>query len=151
MIVFFSMTCHTKAAAHRLHVLLGEDLVELKVVEGYTEADLNWQIEDSRANLEQRNQAPLPTLANPVDVSQAEVLYLGFPLWWGIPPKIIDVFLRSHDLGQVPVLPFCTSGSSPMGEADAYLAKTYPQVNWKKGLRFHQGLTDEEIRAWAAQ
>lgn len=144
------MTCHTKAAAHRLHELLGDDLAQLEVVDGYTPADLNWQIEDSRANLEQRGKAPLPKLAKRVDLGQAEVLYLGFPLWWGIPPKIIDVFLQSHDLGKMRVLPFCTSGSSPVDEADEYLAKNYPQVNWKKGLRFHQGLSDEEIRTWAS-
>lgn len=150
MIVYFSATGHTEGAAKRLHEVLEEDLARLEPALAYSQADLDWTVENCRANREQRDQAPVPELGNRVELDDTSKLYLGFPIWWGIPARLIDAFLQSYDLGQRLVLPFCSSGSSPISEAQTYLTRHYPQVNWGKGLRYTRSLTDEQIRAWAA-
>lgn len=150
MIVYFSASGHTQGAAERLHELLGGSLARLEAAESYSPADLDWTVEDCRANREQRDQAPLPDLATRLDLHQEHVIYLGFPIWWGIPPKLVDVFLKNHDLSEIRVLPFCTSGSSPVSQAEDYLARNYPQINWQPGLRFNRSLTESQIRTWAS-
>ncbi|MGJ9529465.1 flavodoxin [Actinotignum sp. GS-2025a] len=149
MIIYLSETGMTEKAAQRLRGIVGGDAVRIKVAQPYTDADLDWRVEDSRANLEQHGKLPAPELAEPVDLGGATEVFLGFPIWWGIPPKVVDSFLTSHDLGKARAHPFCTSGSSPMDEAEEYLRSAFPQIAWAKGLRFHDGLTEEDIRSWA--
>ncbi|MFG6161350.1 flavodoxin [Actinotignum sp. GS-2025g] len=149
MIIYFSETGMTEKAAQRLQGIVGGDAVRIAAAQPYTDADLDWQVEDSRANLEQHGKLPAPKLAAPVDLGGTTEVFLGFPIWWGIPPKVVDSFLSSHDLGNARVHPFCTSGSSPMDEAEEYLRSAFPNIKWAKGLRFHDGLTEEDIRAWA--
>ncbi|MDY5147903.1 flavodoxin [Actinotignum sp. GS-2025a] len=149
MIIYFSETGITKKAAQRLQSIVGVDVVRIEAAQPYTYADLDWRVENSRANLEQHGKLPAPELAEPVDFGGATEVFLGFPIWWGIPPKVVDSFLSSHDLGNARVHPFCTSGSSPMGAAEEYLRSAFPQIAWTHGLRFHDGLTEEDIRSWA--
>ena len=46
-----------------------------------------------------------------------DVVFLGFPIWWYNAPMIIDTFLESYDFAGKTVIPFCTSGGSPIGVA----------------------------------
>ncbi|MGJ9429221.1 flavodoxin [Actinotignum sp. GS-2025b] len=149
MIIYFSETGITEKAAERLQDIVGGEAVRIAAAQPYTNEDLDWRVDDSRANLEQHGKLPAPELAAPVDLGGATDIFLGFPIWWGIPPKVVDSFVNSHDLGKARVHPFCTSGSSPMDEATEYLRSTFPQIAWAPGLRFHSGLSDEEIRTWA--
>ena len=149
MIIYFSETGTTEKAAERLQGIVGGEAVRIAAAQPYTNEDLDWRVEDSRANLEQHGKIAAPGLAEPVELGGATEVFLGFPIWWGIPPKVVDSFVSSHKLGNARVHPFCTSGSSPMDEAEDYLRSAFPQIAWTNGLRFHDGLSDEEIRAWA--
>ena len=73
----------------------------------YTSEDLNYSNDDCRANQEQNDPAARPaitgTLENPEDY---DVVFLGYPIWWGQAPKVIYTFLESCDFGNATIVPF---------------------------------------------
>ena len=83
------------------------------------------------------------------NVAQYDTILLGFPIWWGQAPRLIETFVEAHDLSGKTILPFCTSGSSGYGQTGEILAAlTDETVTWLAGRRFPAGATVEEIAAW---
>ena len=75
------------------------------------------------------------------------VVFIGYPIWWDLAPRIINTFIESHSLKGKTVVPFATSGGSSIGNSATVLKKTYPDLNWKEGRLLNR--TDEKaIRAW---
>ena len=59
-----------------------------------------------------------------------EVIFLGYPIWWGDAPKIISTFLESYDLTGKTIVPFCTSGSSGIGSSASALESLTSGAQW---------------------
>ncbi|MBS5586757.1 MAG: NAD(P)H-dependent oxidoreductase, partial [Clostridiales bacterium] len=104
----------------------------------------------SRANREMNDETSRPALKATVEnVAQYDTILLGFPIWWGQAPRLIETFIEAHDLSGKTILPFCTSGGSGYGQTDEILAAlTAETVTWLEGRRFPAGATVEEIAAW---
>lgn len=111
VIAYFSCTGTTKAAAEKLSHVLQVPAFEIKAQTPYTTADLNWHDDQSRANQEQNDPMARPTF-EPLSLPDFDVLFLGYPTWWGIPPRVVESFAESLDLKDKTVVPFATSGSS---------------------------------------
>lgn len=75
-----------------------------------------------------------------------DIIFLGYPIWWGIAPKIIYTFLESYDLSGKTIIPFCTSGSSDVGSSDSNLHGLAPKAEWKPGKRFASNSTVETVQ-----
>ena len=74
---------------------------------------------------------------------------IGFPIWWGQAPRLIETFIEAHDLSGKTVLTFCTSGGSGYGQTGEILsALTDDTVNWIEGTRFSPGASADEIADW---
>ena len=85
---------------------------------------------------EQKDPAARPRIAGqPLDLSQYGTIYLGYPIWWGTAPRIINTFLDSYDLTGKTIRPFCTSGSSGIETSVADIRAAVPEVNVTAGLR----------------
>lgn len=83
------------------------------------------------------------------NVAQYDTILLGFPIWWGQAPRLIETFIEAHDLSGKTILPFCTSGGSGYGQTGEILAAlTDETVTWLAGRRFPAGTPAEEIAAW---
>lgn len=135
LVAFFSATGTTKAAATRLAKQYDARLWEIEPAEPYTAADLDWRNDKSRSSLEMNNPEERPTIKQCTDVTPYDTIYVGFPIWWGICPRIINSWL-DNNLSQLEgktLIPFATSGSSSISEAETYLKKTYPTLKWGKG------------------
>ena len=76
-----------------------------------------------------------------------DTVYLGFPIWWNQAPRLINTFLEKYNLSGKTVIPFATSGSSSISNAESELRKAYPDVNWQKG-KLMNGVTEEDIKNW---
>ena len=114
LIVYFSATNNTENIANHIKTTLGDDadLFEIVPETPYTSADLNYNT-DCRANREQNDANARPAISGSVEnMKQYDVIFLGYPIWWGQAPKIMYTFLESYDLNGKTVVPFCTSGSS---------------------------------------
>jgi hypothetical protein len=81
------------------------------------------------------------------NIGTYDVVFIGYPIWWDLAPRIINTFIEGHSLKGKTVVPFATSGGSSIGNSATVLKKTYPDLNWKEGRLLNR--TDEKaIRAW---
>ena len=148
-VIYFSCTGNTRTAAERIRDLTGADLIELVPEQPYTSQDLDYNDESCRANQEQKDPAARPRIAGqPLDLSQYGTIYLGYPIWQGTAPRIINTFLDSYDLTGKTIRPFCTSGSSGIETSVADIRAAAPEVNVTAGLH----ITDpdgSDVKAWA--
>lgn len=135
-VIYFSCTGNTRTAAERIRDMTGADLYELTPEQPYTSQDLSYNNDACRASQEQKDPAARPRIAGqPLDLSQYGTIYLGYPIWWGTAPRIINTFLDTYDLTGKTVKPFCTSGSSGIETSVADIRAAVPEVNVTAGLR----------------
>lgn len=150
LVAYFSATGNTKAVAERIASAVGADTWEIAPKEAYTAADLDWTDDSSRSSRENADTGARPELkAKMAAIDGYDVLYVGYPVWWGVAPRIILTFLESHNLDGKTVIPFCTSASSPLGESDVLLHKHAPKAGWKAGKRFSEHPSKGEVEEWA--
>ncbi len=150
-VIYFSCTGNTRTAAERIRDLTGADLIELVPEQPYTSQDLDYNDESCRANQEQKDPAARPRIAGqPLDLSQYGTIYLGYPIWQGTAPRIINTFLDSYDLTGKTIRPFCTSGSSGIETSVADIRAAAPGVDVTAGLRIADP-DGSDVKAWARE
>ena len=118
LVAYFSASGVTAKVSARLAEAADADLFEIRPVEPYTQADLNWMDKKSRSTLEMQDRSCRPAIANRVEtMAQYDTVFVGFPVWWYREPSIIDTFLEAYDFSGKTLIPFCTSGGSGLGES----------------------------------
>lgn len=148
-IVYFSATGNTEQVAQYIQEATNGTLIEIVPQEEYTDNDLNYGNEDSRTSREQNSNDARPTIANDIDVSSYDVIYLGYPIWWGDAPKIILTFLDEVDLSGKTVIPFCTSGGSGIESSIETLKNYKPSIHWIDGKRL--SISKSDVVDWINQ
>jgi flavodoxin len=150
LVAYFSASGVTAKVAKKLSNAIGADLFEIKPAEPYTSADLDWTNKKSRSSVEMADKSSRPAIANKVaDMSQYDVVFVGFPIWWYREPSIIDTFMESYDFSDKQVVPFATSGSSEMGDSGSIMQKLAPKAKVDSGKRFSSGVSEADLKAWA--
>lgn len=147
-VVFFSRTGHTKDIAQKVAKQTGADLLEYQAAQPYTDDDIDWHNDNSRANSEMNDSSARPAIANQLDLSNYDTIYLGYPIWWGKAARVTDTLLDTGALDGKTVYPFCTSGSSPIDQSTTELKQIRPAVNWQPGRRFGAGASQNEVNSW---
>ena len=139
----------TKAVGKEIARIAGADFFEIVPREPYTSDDLNWMDKRSRSSLEMNDPAARPEIAREVaDMAAYDTVIVGFPIWWGVAPRIMETFLESYDFSGKTIVPFCTSGGSGVGRSDTALHKRVGgDVNWTKGVQINRP-DENEIRKW---
>lgn len=117
--------------------------------EKYTKGDLNWMNKRSRSSMEMKDPEARPAIAlKLVNMDEFDTIILGYPIWWGLAPRIIETFLESYDMEGKTIIPFCTSGGSGIGNSDTELHKNVSgNVKWKKGAQINRP-NEKAIRSW---
>lgn len=147
LVVYFSATGTTKRVAETVASIMNADLYEIVPAQPYSEADLNYEDESSRAYTEQHDSAARPAIGGEaLSLDDYGRIYLGYPIWFDQAPRIINTFLESYDLSQKTIIPFCTSNSSEIDNSVAALSDTVACKKWLKGYRFGADATEEDIR-----
>ena len=149
LIAYFSATNNTKGIANHLNDILDADLYEIVPEQPYTSDDLNYNDSSSRSSLEMNDPNARPTISGGVDdMEQYNVIFLGYPIWWGQAPKIISTFLESYDLSGKTIVPFCTSGSSGIGSSATNLHSLASAATWMDGQRFSGSASRSTVESW---
>ena len=148
VVVVFSATGNTRGVAGKIAALTGADLREIVPAQPYTDADLNYSDGGSRTSKEQNDPDARPEIAEEISLEGYDTVYLGYPIWWGKAPRILCSFVEGHDFDGKTVIPFCTSGSSDIGQSDDALAELAGSGNWLQGKRFPGSVTEETLKAW---
>ena len=149
LVVYFSMTGTTRGVAEKIAAITGADIYEIKAAQEYTSDDLNYNDSETRATVEQKDPTVRPEIgSDPVSLDGYTTVYIGYPIWWGEEPRIMDTFVESCNYDGKTVIPFCTSGSSSIGNSGKNLAANAGSGNWLDGQRFSGSTTEDELRGW---
>ena len=131
LIVYFSATGNTKAAAQSLAKEMNADLFEIVPEQPYTSADLDWRDKQSRSTIEMKDKSSRPAIKGRCEnIADYDVVWIGFPVWWYTCPTIINTFIEAHDLSGKTLNVFATSGGSGVTGSANDLKKAYPQYTW---------------------
>lgn len=149
LVVYFSCTNTTKGIADRIVEATDAATWRIEPEVAYTSEDLNYNNSSSRANREQNDPSARPAIKGKCEnLADYDVVFLGYPIWWGKAPKVIFTFLESHDLSGKTVVPFCTSHSSGIGSSDTDLHRLATGAEWKQGRRFSGNESIETVEKW---
>ncbi len=149
LVVYFSATGTTKGVAEKIAAITGADTYEIIAAEPYSDADLNWNDRNSRTTLEQNDKSVRPGIGSEaIDLSGYTTVYVGYPIWWGEEPRIMDTFAESYDFSGKTMIPFCTSGSSGIGSSGKNLEKLTSGATWLDGKRFGGSVSETDLQAW---
>lgn len=152
LVVYYSATGSTKAAAETIAETLGADIFEIVPAEPYTSEDLDWTDENSRVTREHEDETLRTVELESAVVENWEYydkVFIGYPIWWGIAAWPVDGFVTANDFTGKIVIPFCTSASSGLGESGELLAELAGTGDWQEGKRFRSGADEAEIAEWA--
>lgn len=149
LVAYFSRTGHTEVIAQHIIELTGADSFVIEAAIPYSDEDIEYNT-DCRANREQNDKTVRPEIAGKVDnIRQYDTIYLGYPIWWGQEPRIIDTFLESYDLSGITIIPFCTSASSGISQSESNIKGLGVQLgDVLPGRRFAIGSGKEEVKEW---
>lgn len=149
LVVVFSATGTTKNVAKKIAEIENADFYEIEPKEEYTTADLNWNDRNSRSTKEQNDPKSRPEIGSEkISVKEYKKIYIGFPIWWGEEPRIVDTFVESYDFSDITMIPFCTSSSSGIGRSGQNLADNAKSGNWLDGKRFSGSVSETEVKNW---
>ena len=149
LVVYFSCTNTTKGVAEHIASVTESGMFRIEPEEPYTSADLDYNNSSSRANREQNDPSARPAIAGSLEnLSDYDIVFLGYPIWWGKAPKIIFTFLESYNFAGKTIVPFCTSHSSGIGSSDTDLHALAAQATWMQGRRFGGNASESDVREW---
>ena len=149
LVVYFSATGTTKDVAKVIASITDGDLYRITPVQEYTSYDLDYNDSNSRTSKEQNDPSVRPEIgSDPVSLEGYNTIYIGYPIWWGEEPRIMDTFVESYDFEGITMIPFCTSASSGIGSSGKNLADNAGSGNWLEGQRFGSGASEEDIQTW---
>ena len=134
LVAYFSASGTTARVAEEIASAIDADLYEICPEVPYSSADLNWMDKKSRSSVEMNDPSSRPAIAAPVqDMEQYDTVFIGFPVWWYVEPRIVDTFLESYDFSGKTLIPFATSGGSGIEQAQRSLQSHCPAASWAKG------------------
>ncbi len=148
LVTYFSATGTTENAAKKIASVTGADIMPIQPVQKYTAADLDWTNRQSRSSLEMNNLNSRPEIEAPSkNISEYDVVFIGYPIWWNLAPTVVNTFIESNDLTGKTVIPFATSGGDGIGNSASKLKSQYPNLNWKEG-KLLNGTSEKAIEQW---
>jgi flavodoxin len=149
IVVYFSRTGNTEKAAEHLINITGADSYVIEAKVPYTDDDIAYNVSTCRANQEQNDKTVRPAIADPItSIDSYDTIFIGYPIWWGQEPRIIDTFLESYDFSEKTVIPFCTSASSGISVSERNIAELVTIGKQLTGKRFSASASEDDIRSW---
>ena len=148
LVAFFSAESgRTASVAKTLANAIGADLFEIKPEKPYTSSDLNYMNPLARCNREHITKKAVPTTGKVDGFEQYDTVLIGFPIWYGCAPSVVNSFCEQYDFTGKKVAAFATSGGSPIGKT---LEKLQPYIKNGKVLdaRLFNNADKDELRRW---
>jgi len=161
VVLYFSATGTTKGAAQRIKKATKGKMISIKAADPYTAADLDYGDDESQVTKEHESagspakSSVRPKISNLKSikkaVKKADVVYIGYPIWWGEAPHIVYTLVEGVSLKGKTVVPFSTSISSGLGSSAKHLktkAKISSKMKWLKGRNFYDIPSQKTVNKW---
>ncbi len=151
LVAYFSVGGTTAKAAKDLAAVEGADLFEIRPKAPYVPADLDYTNKKSRTTLEMTDPSCRPAMVGEVeDMARYDVVFVGFPIWWGREPSVVDTFLEAYSFAGKKLVPFCTSGGNDTTAAAKRIRELLGEgVCVDDGKRLGGELSEEDLKLWA--
>ena len=124
-------------------------MFELTPVNPYSQADLNYNSSTSRVSREHNDESLRDielTKVTPEEWNTYDIVFLGYPIWWGIAAWPVNNFVKGNDFTGKTVIPFATAASSPIGNSASLLKEMAGTGNWLSGERFISGASESSVK-----
>ena len=152
LVTYFSASGMTAGVSERLAQAIGAPIYEIKPEVPYTKADLDWTNKNSRSTVEMEDKSCRPALVDTqAPVADADIIFVGYPVWWYREPSIIDSFLEAYDFSGKAIVLFATSGSSEIGQEALVRVSQIAKTEVKASRRFSSNASTDELKDWAEQ
>ena len=149
LVAYFSATNTTEGVAKVIADCIDADIYEITPEQPYTSADLNYNSDSSRSTKEMNDPNSRPAISGSVkNMEQYDIVFIGYPIWWGEAPRILSTFVESCDFSGKTVVPFCTSGGSGVGLSAKNLERQAGSGTWLSGTRLSGGASKSTIENW---
>lgn len=145
LIAYFSAEGNTAALANKLAETIGADLFEIRPQQIYTKADINWKNPMARCNREKFGKKDVPVSGTVENFDEYDQVLIGFPIWYGCAPNVVNTFCKAYDWTGKKVAAFATSGGSGIGKSKA---KLQPYVSGAEVLDAIRAGDADELKAW---
>ena len=150
LVAYFSASGVTGNVAKILAEAANADLYEIKQAVPYTATDLNWMNKKSRSSVEMQEKTSRPEMADHnAPVADADVIFVGFPIWWYVAPHIINSFLETYDFSGKTIVLFATSGGSDFGRTLEELEDSvHGTAHLMEGKMLNRKQDMETLKSW---
>ena len=146
LVVYFSAEGHTARVAREFAESIGADVFEIVPEEPYTDADINWRNPLSRCNKEKFGEKDVPVAGRVETFGDYDTVYIGFPIWYGCAPNVVNTFCKDYDWTGKTVKIFATSGGSGIGRT---AEKLQPYVKGAEAKDAKLVRSAADLAAWA--
>lgn len=90
-----------------------------------------------------------PAISGSVEnMEQYDIIFVGYPIWWGEAPRIVSTFMESYDFSGKTIVPFCTSGGSGIGSSASNLERLTSGATWLDGRRLNGSDSQDTVMEW---
>ena len=145
LVTFFSAEGTTKRVAEEFAKEIGADIFEIVPDPPYTAADIKWTNPLARCNREMLGKKDVPVRGTVADFDKYDVVYIGFPIWYGCAPNVVNTFCKGYDWTGKKVYAFATSGGSGIGKTAQKLS---PYVKGAAELDAILVRSASELKGW---
>ncbi|HYF83587.1 MAG TPA: flavodoxin [Clostridia bacterium] len=139
---------NTEVIAKKLQELTGSEMFQIKTVKSYPDD----YTETTNAAQDELSENARPELTKTIDdMDSYDVIYLGYPNWWGTMPMAVFRFLESYDFSGKTIIPYCTHEGSGMGSSERDIKKFCLNAKVLSGLAIRGGSVgraDKELENW---
>ena len=126
LVTYFSCSGITAQYAERIAKEIGADIFEIKPEVPYSKADANWKNPLARCNKEKFGKKDVPVAAKCENITEYDLVFVGFPIWYGAAPNVVNTFFKDYDMKGKKLAVFATSGGSKIGKTKEKLEEEVP-------------------------
>ena len=146
LVIYFSAEAGTtRKVAQDFAASVNADLFEIIPEKPYTPADLNWMNPLARCNREKIGKKDVPVIGTVESWESYETVYIGFPIWYGCAPNVVNTFCKEYDWNGKRIYIFATSGGSGIGKT---AQKLEPYVKGSTIVDARKVRSAEELVDW---
>lgn len=142
---------NTEVVAKMIQKITGGDMFHIEPVTAYPKE----YTETTEVAKKELHAKARPKLKGQVkDMTVYDIIFLGYPNWWGTPPMPVFTFLESYDFSGKAIVPFCTHEGSGMGHTEQDIVKACPKATLLKGISIlgsSVGTSESEVSSWIAK
>ena len=148
LVAYFSAESgRTANAAKSLAAAIGADLFEIKPEKPYTSSDLNYMNPLARCNREHIAKKQVPVSGKVENFAEYDTVLIGFPIWYGCAPNVVNTFCKEYDFTGKKVAAFATSGGSGIGKTAEKL-KPYVSGADVIDAKLMNGVDEDTLKRW---